>query len=150
MRSSPGDLDLIDLKCIAMKNRQSVREFASKVLKCDKTANIALDRNDTRTRIEQGPGQSARTRADFVDCLAFKGPWNCSNSRKKLPIENEILTQSLACAEAMARDDFAQRLGPVVQGVSDLKAALCAAILIAAAIGRGSATSCPAMSKAVP
>src|SRR4029079_6077873 len=70
--------------------------------------------------------------------------------REQLPVEDEVLAQRLACAEAVPGDDPAQRLRLVAQGVSLRNSALVAAIRIAAAIGRGSARSCPAISNAVP
>jgi len=69
---------------------------------------------------------------------------------EKLAIKNEILSQGLACAEAVAGDDLAKRLLRAAQGPSARNVALSAAIRIAAAIGLGSARSWPAMSKAVP
>ena len=113
-------------------------------------AAVALDSNHRRACIEQSAGQPAGPRADFVYLLTGEGAGNRRHAREQLPVENEILSQRLAGAKPMARNDVPERFGRSAHAVWARRAALWAAIRIAAAIGRGSARSWPAISNAVP
>src|SRR5207302_9844778 len=113
-------------------------------------APVALHGDDRRSGVEQCPGEAARARAHLLDALAFERTGDRCDPRQELPVEDEILSARLARAEAMASDDRAQRLGRAAQAPSVRSAAQPAAIRIAAAMGRASARSWPAMSNAVP
>ena len=102
------------------------------------------------SRIQQGARKPSRTRTHFVDPLPLETSSDRGDARKQLPVEEEILAERLARAEAVPRDDLPQRLRLTGQKPSDRSIAVSAAIRIAAAIGRGSARSCPAMLNAVP
>ena len=104
-----------------------------------------------RLRLEQGAGQAAGAGADLINPLAVQRAGNRGDPREQLPVEDEILAERLARAEPVPGDDVAQRLGARgSRGVGARAIAHSAAMRIAAAIGRGSARSWPAMSNAVP
>ena len=107
-------------------------------------------RPSRRRRARRGSGR--RGRADLIDASApSSGPGiaaiRASNCRSRM----KFWPSALLALKPVPGDDVAQRLGRVAQ--ADVGAdgrRIRAAIRIAAAIGRGSARSCPAMSNAVP
>src|SRR6185369_4731487 len=113
-------------------------------------APVPLDRDHCRTGVEKCAGQTAGARSDLVNRAALERPRDRGDPRKKLTVQNEILAERLARAEAVSSDDVAERLRAGAHAVAARFNAHSAAIRIAAAIGRGSALSWPAMSNAVP
>ena len=71
---------------------------------------VPLDSHHIRACFQQGARQSARARPDLIDGLAVERARHCRNSGQQLPVEDEVLTESLACLEPVPRDDVAQRL----------------------------------------
>ena len=65
---------------------------------------VAFDSHDGGSCVEKGAGQSTRTRPDFINRLTLQIARNRRNPRKKLPVEDEILTERLACAQPMTRN----------------------------------------------
>ena len=61
-------------------------------------AAVALDSDNRSTGLQQSAGQSARTRAHFVDALSVQIAWDRGNPSEQLPIEDEILPERLARA----------------------------------------------------
>ena len=148
---SPTSVALVDLQRVASTIRSRSPNSLPKLVKRGNAAAVAFDGDDARAGIEQRTGQAAGARADLIDALAVESPGIAAIRREQLPVEDEILPERLARAEAVAGNDLAQRLR--VDRSSAVGAAAsrsAAAIRIAAAIGRGSARSWPAMSNAVP
>ena len=82
------------------------------------------------------------------DALAVEWPRHPRDAAEQLAVEQEILAERLGCAEAVPRDDVAERR----QGLHAwaMRRAQSAAVFSAATIAPGSAWSRPAMAKAVP
>ena len=150
MRPVADDLALVDLQRVGLDEVEGDRRTRAQLVERRNAAPVALDRDDVGAGIEQRAGQPAGSGADFVDALRREIAGNRRDPGQQLAVEDEILAERLARAEAVPRDDLAQRLGRDGSGASARSAALSAAIRIAAAIGRGSARSWPAMSNAVP
>lgn len=145
-----GNIGLADGERICLKDGQAAGIFRLKLRKRGYAAAVALDRRNRRSGIEQRAREAARAGTHLINALAFERTWNGRDPSQELTVEDEILSERLACAKAVAGNDLAERLCLAAQAASARRIALCAAIRIAAAIGRGSARSCPAMSNAVP
>src|SRR5206468_9171061 len=124
-------------ECIAFDDLQAIAEILLQLGECRDASPVPFHGGDCCSGVEERSGESAGTRSHLIDLAARQRTGDCSHARKQLPVEDEILSERLACAEAMTRDDFAQRLGWGAQAVSARRAAFSAAIRIAAAIGRG-------------
>ncbi len=70
---------------------------------------VALDRHHIRPRFEQRAGQPAGAGADFIDGRAVQIAGNAGDTVEQLAVEQEILPERLAGAQAMPRDHLAQR-----------------------------------------
>ena len=121
-----------------------------KLRQCRETAAIALDCDYAGASLEQRSCQAAGPGADFINCPALEWARDGRDPGEQLTVEDEILPERLARAEPMAGNDVAERLGQSTHAEAARCAAHSAAMRIAAAIGRGSARSWPAMSNAVP
>jgi hypothetical protein len=66
---------------------------------------IPLHCYDVGSRVEQRASKPAGARTDFIDSLSLERSGNRGDPRKKLPIENEVLTESLAGLEPVTGDD---------------------------------------------
>src|SRR5687768_5714585 len=141
---------LVDAHRVAFDDLEALRIFLLELGQGRPTAAIALDRDDVRSGVEQRPSQSAGAWPDLIDSLAVQRSRNGGDPRQQLPVENEILAERLASLETVASDDVTQRLGRALHSVGDRWTPHSAASRIAAAMARGSAWSCPAMSNAVP
>lgn len=93
MRTFPGDIDLVDLQCIAFNDLKSVPEFEVKLCEGWDAAWIALDGNHSSTGVKERPRQAARTWSNFIDRFPFKRSGDSSNAGEELPVEDEILPQ---------------------------------------------------------
>ena len=119
------------------------------------TAGIALHRDHTACTLRQKrAGQPARTGADFVDygviCLG-----RARDAPGQIHIQQEILAQRFFGIEAQGRDHLPQWRQPIVSYGGAVhafvrRAAMVAAMWIAAIMLRVSAFFFPAMSSAVP
>jgi len=150
VRTGADSRGLVDLQRVGLEDLEPFSELLAKLLERGNAAPVALHRGDRGSGFEQRPSEPTRTRSDLVNPLALKIARYRRDPRQQLPVENEVLTERLGRAEAVTGNDRAERFGSVRQGASARNAALWPAIRIAAAIGRGSARSCPAMSNAVP
>jgi len=138
---------LVNLQRVAFDHAQLSGEQCFEFGQRGEAAVITLDRDDLGPGIEQGVGQPAGAGADFIDGLAGEIAGNRGNLGEQLAVEDEVLAERLARGKPVAGDDRAKRL---VIHAGQRNATALAATRSAAAIARGSARSCPAMSNAVP
>src|SRR4029079_5786394 len=141
---------LIDRQRIALDDPQPMRDLRAELLQGGHASVVPLDGAQLRSGGEQRPREPAGPGPDFIDPLAFHRSRDGGDPRQQLTIQDEVLAKGLARAQPVTGDNLAQRLGRLAQAVSARSCAECAAIRIAAAIGRGSARSWPAISNAVP
>ena len=114
-------------------------------------APVALDRDDRCAGIEQGAGQAAGAGPDFVDALAVAdGPGMAAIRASSCRSRMKFCPSALLALSPWRAMTSRSGSGGVAQAGSARSAAHSAAMRIAAAIGRGSARSWPAMSNAVP
>ena len=141
---------LVDVERVALDQSKPSVERLPELIQRGKTTAVAFDCGYVCASVEQRASEPARSRPNFINVRVLKRAGDRSDPREELPVEDEVLAKRLVRAEPVSRDHLAQRLGGIAQAASARSAAFSAAIRIAAAIGRGSARSCPAMSNAVP
>jgi len=98
------------LERVGLLQAQPVRIFGAELVESGNAARVAFNRGDDRSCIEKRPSETAGPRADLIDALAGQIAGDGRDARQQLPIQDEVLAKRLARAEAMPRDDFAQRL----------------------------------------
>src|SRR5574338_1094063 len=145
-----GEPPLVDCERVTLDDLEATGELGLELGESRKAAAVALDADDLGSGLEQRSGQAARSRTHLIDGLAGTHPRDRGDPGEQVAVEDEILAERLARPQAMPADDVAQRLGPAAHGISEREAAQSPAIRMAAAIGRGSARSWPAISNAVP
>ena len=150
MRAVTDQLALVDMERVSLDHPKAASKLAAQFLKGGNTATVTLDGGNVRACIEERMGQTSGPWSNLINSLTLQRSRNCCDPGEQLPVEDEVLAKRLARLKAKPGDDVAQRLRIAVQKPSGRNIALAAAIRIAAAIGRGSARSCPAMLKAVP
>jgi hypothetical protein len=62
-----------------------------------------------RTLCEQRPGQAARPGADLDGRALGERPGGTRDPPRQVEVEDEVLAEAFARADAVPRDDFAQR-----------------------------------------
>ena len=107
MRAFARHRTLVDLQCIAFDYMQLLAERLLKLCERGKTTPISFDGDNRCSGIEQCARQATGSRSDLVNPLSIQWAWNGSDTREELAIENEILPQRLARAEAVTGDDVA-------------------------------------------
>src|SRR4051812_31078902 len=140
---------LVHLQCVGFDHVQLAGERVLQLGQCRNAASVAFDRDHRRPRLKQRAREASRPGPNLVNALALQRSGDGRDPRKKLAVQDEILAKCLAGTKPVAGDGVAKGFGWRTQA-SARWAAASAAIRIAAAIGRGSARSWPAMSKAVP
>ncbi len=117
MGAFAGERALVDTKCVAFDDLEPVAERLPELAERGHTAPVALDGDDRRARDEQGARQAPRTGTHFINALALERAGDGGDTGEELSVEDEILAQRLARAEAMTGDDVAQGLRRTIQTV---------------------------------
>src|SRR4051812_9532753 len=103
---------------IGFDQLQLASELLPELFQCRDAAAVAPDSGDRSASIQQCPSEPAWPGPDLIDPLTLEVAGHRGDPREELPIENEILAERLACAEAVAGNDRAQRLRFPAQGAS--------------------------------
>jgi hypothetical protein len=111
MRARVDKAWLVNLHRVALDEAELARKIGAKLVERWNTAPVALDGDDPCASIEQGARQAARAGADLIDSVALADIGNGGDAGKQVAIENEILAKRLGRRQAVAGNDFAQRLG---------------------------------------
>src|SRR5205823_14814445 len=115
-----------------------------------RSSDLALHCDDApRTFDEQRAREAAGTRTDLIYVRARHLCFTRDSSRQ-VEIENEVLPETLARAQTMRGNDFAQRRQPFDAAHKPRLSAISAAIMMAATMLFSFAIPRPARSSAVP
>ena len=140
----------VDLQRIGLDDLEPSFEAMLELGQRGDAAPVTLYRDHARACLEERPSKTSWPGSDLVDPLTFERSRDRSDACQQLSVEYEILSESLARAQAVAGNDFSERLNRLAQGTSTRWMAFSAAMRIAAAMGLASARSWPAISNAVP
>ena len=110
MGAGSGDRLLVDAQRIGLDDLELAGELLLQLGERRDAAPVAFHRDHRSPGIEQRAGQPAGTWADLINTRAVERSGDRRDAREQLPVEDEILPERLARAQAMARDDLSQWL----------------------------------------
>src|SRR6476469_2797941 len=119
MRPVANLASFVDAERVRFDDAQMVTERFLQLGQSGDAAPVALYGGYLGASLQDGSGQPAGTRSHLVDAWAVQIAGHRSDAGQQLAVEDEVLSERLAGAKAVASNDVAQRLDGRAHGASD-------------------------------